>query len=81
MPLEGVDTNARQKPKAAWPMVCRSKEHGGLGVLNIKTQNEALLLKHLHKFFNREDLTWVSLIWEQYYSSGKLPRNSKKGSF
>jgi len=76
-----ADINARQKPNAAWPMYCRAKEEGGLGVLNIKTQNVALLIKHLHKFFNRDDLPWVSLIWEQYYGSGKLPGNSKKGSF
>lgn len=52
----GSDVNARQKPKAAWPMVCRAKDGGGLGVLNLKTQNEALLIKHLHKFFNKEDI-------------------------
>jgi hypothetical protein len=62
-------------------MVCRSREEGGLGIINIKTQNEALLLKHLHKFFNKEDLPWVSLIWECYYSSGNVPGVSKKGSF
>ena len=62
-------------------MVCRSKEEGGLGVLNIKTQNEALLLKHLHKFFNKEDVPWVSLVWEKYYSNGRLPGNSRQGSF
>jgi hypothetical protein len=71
-----ADINARQNPQAAWPMYCRAKEEGGLGVLNIKTQNVALLIKHLHKSFNREDLPW-----EQYYGSGKLPGNSKKGSF
>lgn len=74
----GSDVNANQKPKAAWPAVCREKEEGGLGVLNIKTQNEALLIKHLHKFFNREGVPWVSLVWEKYYNNGKLPRNSKK---
>lgn len=77
----GADINAKQKPKAAWPIVCRSKEEGGLWVINIKTQNEALLVKHLHKFFNREDIPWVSLVWEKYYDSGKLPGNTKKGSF
>jgi hypothetical protein len=77
----GADFNAKQKPKAAWPMVCREKQEGGLGVLNIRTQNEALLLKYLHKFFNKEDIPWVSLIWESYYSSGKLPGTSKVGSF
>lgn len=29
---------------------------GGLGALNLRTQNEALLMKFLHKFFNRDDL-------------------------
>jgi len=51
----GADINAKQKPKAAWPSVCREKDEGGLGVLSIKTQNEALLIKHLHKFFNRDN--------------------------
>lgn len=46
--------NAKGPPKAAWHMVCLPKE-GGLGVINLKTQNEALLLKNLHKFFNRAD--------------------------
>jgi len=50
-------------------------------VLNIKTQNEALLLKHLHKFFNKEDVPWVSLVWEKYYNNGRLPGNSRQGSF
>lgn len=59
---KGADFNAKQKPKVAWPSVCRSKEQGGLGVLNIQTQNEALLIKHLHKFFNRADIPWVSLV-------------------
>jgi hypothetical protein len=77
----GADVNAKQRPKAAWTMVCRSKEEGGLGVINIKTQNESLLLKHLHKFFNKDDTPWVSLVWEKYYGSGSLPGNSKKGSF
>lgn len=77
----GANVNARQKPKATWPSVCREKEEGGLGVLNIKTQNEAILIKHLHKFFNREGIPWVSLVWKKYYDSGKLPGSSRKGSF
>lgn len=38
-------------------------------------------MKHLHKFFNREDITWVHLVWEKYYSNGSLPSSQKKGSF
>jgi hypothetical protein len=29
------------------------KEQGGLGIINVRIQNTALLLKHLHKFYNR----------------------------
>lgn len=55
----GADVNAKQKPKAVWPMVCRARNEGGLGVLDIKIQNEALLIKHLHKFFNKEDIPGI----------------------
>jgi hypothetical protein len=33
-------------------MVCLPKSEGGLGVLQLETHNDALLLKNLHKFFN-----------------------------
>lgn len=58
----GADFNAKQRPKATWTNVCKSKEQGGLGVLDLKTQNEALVLKHLHKFLNKTDTPWVALI-------------------
>jgi hypothetical protein len=77
----GADINAKQKPKAAWKMVCKEKKEGGLGVIDIKMQNEALLIKHLHKFFNRESIPWVALISKKHYRNGKLLGTSKKGSF
>lgn len=40
------------------------KEKGGLGVLNFRTQNKALFLKYLDKLFNRADVPWVPLVWE-----------------
>lgn len=46
----GADINAKPKPKAVWLSVCREKEEGSLGVLNLKTPNESLLVKHLHNF-------------------------------
>ena len=61
-------------------MVCLPKSEG-LGVLNLTTQNEALLLKNLHKFFNRLDIPLVHLIWEKHYHSDKLPSVIQKGSF
>lgn len=43
----GAKNNEKRASKAAWPLVCTPKDEGGLGVLNLQTQNEALLLKHL----------------------------------
>jgi hypothetical protein len=57
---------------AAWPMVCRPKKKGGLGILNLKIQNDGLLLKYLHKFYNKSDTPWVTLLWNAYYN-GKVP--------
>ena len=75
---QGADINAKSPQKVAWEMVCLPKSEGGLGVLKLQTQNEALLLKNLHKFFNRLDIPWVHLIWEKYYNDGSPPSSRKK---
>jgi hypothetical protein len=79
----GSDINNKKPPKATCPTVCISKEEGGLGVHNLRTQNGCLLLKHLGKFFNRVNVPWVQLVWNRYYSDGKLPRltSNFRGSF
>jgi hypothetical protein len=62
-------------------MVCRPKQKGGLGILNLKIQNEGLLLKYLHKFYNKVDTPWVHLLWNSYYSN-KIPHAiGQVGSF
>jgi hypothetical protein len=63
----------------AWETVQKPKEKGGLGVLNLKLQNDALLLKHLHKFYNRESLPWVDLVWFKYYHN-KVPHVAREVS-
>lgn len=77
----GGDIKNKSPPKAAREMVCLQKSEGGLGVLNLRPQNEALLLKYLDKFFNRKDIPWVHLVWEKHYKNGKLPNHIKRGSF
>jgi hypothetical protein len=54
---------------------------GGLGVIRLRHQNEALLLKNLHKFFTKADIPWVNLLWTKYYRNGKVPGHVIKGSF
>jgi hypothetical protein len=46
----GTDTTKKGGNLAAWPLVTKPKDKGGLGVINLSVQNDALLLKHLHKF-------------------------------
>ena len=57
---------------ASWPLVCRPKDKGGMGIVNLTIQNRALLSKHLSKFYNKADIPWVSLIWNTYYD-GVVP--------
>jgi hypothetical protein len=60
----------------------KPKRKGGLGIINLKTQNYSLLIKHLDKFYNRKDIPWVKLIWSTHYSNGDVPHIAKDiGSF
>jgi hypothetical protein len=79
----GSDLSNRKPSKAAWPLVCKPKIEGGLGVLDLKTQNESLLMKHLHKFFNKIPVPWVQLVCDHYYSRNNLPSTDRpfRGSF
>jgi hypothetical protein len=77
----GSDLNDRKPPLAAWSLATRPKKEGGLGIINLHTQNDALLLKNLHKFFNMHDYPWVKLLWDNYYSDGNLPDQRPRGSF
>lgn len=43
----GSDDSNKVNAKAAWTLVTTPKDDGGLGVLDLKTQNEALLIKKI----------------------------------
>jgi hypothetical protein len=67
---------------ASWEMICRPKDQGGLGVLDLRLQNKALLIKNLHKFYNQHDIPWVKLLWQAHYNNGHLPHiGNPNGSF
>jgi hypothetical protein len=75
------DLQQKSEPLAAWDIVCMPKDKGGLGVINLELQNEALLLKYMDKFMNKMDIPWVDLVWHSYYQ-GKVPHATPKvGSF
>lgn len=58
---------------ASWNLVCKPKDKGGLGIIDLEYQNIALLTKHLDKFYNKHNLPWVKLIWRKYYLNADLP--------
>lgn len=43
----------------AWPLAQRPKKKGGLRIKNLLVQNDALLMKQLHKFYEKADVPWV----------------------
>lgn len=77
----GSDLSSKKPSKEVWLLVCLPKKQGGLGVINLTTHNDALLLKFLHKFFSKVDIPWVHLLWENHYGNNQLPGQKKKESF
>ncbi len=57
---------------AKWEHVCRPKLQGGLGIRNIRAMNEALLMKHLWKFYCIDPLPWVKLVKLLHYKRRTL---------
>lgn len=64
-------------------MVCLPKVEGGLGVIDLAAQNKSLVMKQLHKFFNKTTVPWLQLVWDHHFPRGKLPFPGRtfKGSF
>ena len=78
----GSNSNAKMKPLVAWKKCSKPKRKGGLGIINLRSQNSALLLKYLDKFYNRKEIPWVKLVWHAHYSNGDIPHATMdKGSF
>jgi hypothetical protein len=57
-----VELISKKPPLVAWDLVSRPKHTNRLGVINLQHYNQALLMKFLHKFFNRLDQSWVDLV-------------------
>lgn len=78
----GNGINKQGKCLVKWETVCLPMKAGGLGVLDLRKQNRALLVKFLYKFFNKHDIPWVEMIWDTYYRDGSVPTYpTRVGSF
>jgi hypothetical protein len=58
----GRDINSKKTSFSCLKNGNKAKMKGGIGVIKLRVQNDALLLKNLHMFFNKADLPWVHLI-------------------
>jgi hypothetical protein len=77
----GNDNEKKGGNLVAWETVQQPKDKGGLGVINLRLHNDALLMKHLSKFYNKENIPWVRLIWNRYYTN-RVPHATRElGSF
>jgi hypothetical protein len=45
-------------------MIFKPKLKGGLGIVDFQKQSATLLIKFLDKFYNKQDLPWVHLVWD-----------------
>ena len=77
------DVNRKGSCLVAWETACLPKNQGGLGIIDIEKQNDALLMKHLNSFYNQHDLPWVNLTWSKLYSNNQTPPQARcpVGSF
>jgi hypothetical protein len=62
---------------ARWDILCRPKDQGGLGILDLQLQNKCLLAKWLVNLLNSEG-TWKSLLSNKYLRTKTLTQVSAK---
>jgi hypothetical protein len=62
---------------AKWGVICRPKDQGGLGVLNLELQNKCLLSKWIFSLIN-SDGAWQQLIRNKYLGSKTITQVTKK---
>jgi hypothetical protein len=67
--LLNKDNKIQGKCLASWEMMCKPKDQGGLEILNLRLQNQAVLMKNMHTFYNHSDIPWVNHVWQAHYNN------------
>ena len=60
--------------------MCRPKEQGGLGIMDLETQNKCLLSKWLFKLINEEGI-WQQMLRNKYLANKTITRGEKTWGF
>jgi hypothetical protein len=70
-------TNEHKYRLVKWDIICRPKDQGGLGILDLQLQNKCLLAKWLVNLLNTEGI-WQSLLTNKYLNSKSLTQVTAK---
>jgi hypothetical protein len=68
---EGVGPK-RKYHMVDWATVCKPKEFGGMGILNTKVMNIALMLKWIWKLYQGSSGLWIDLLRAKYLGDNDL---------
>jgi hypothetical protein len=71
------DNHKKKYRLAKWSIICRPKDQGGLGILDLEIQNKCLLSKWLFNLING-DGDWQQLIKNKYLGNKSLTQVRKK---
>ncbi|XP_078168462.1 uncharacterized protein LOC144562969 [Carex rostrata] len=70
--LWGKTGNERFISFISWQKICESIENGGLGIRDMKTFNQALILKMVWQLASNSDKLWVQIFKAKYFSKAGL---------
>lgn len=62
----------------AWHKICVPVEQGGLGIRDVATFNQALLLKIVWQLASNQDRLWVQLMRAKYFPRGGFGRSKAR---
>jgi hypothetical protein len=71
------DDHKKKYRLAKWSIICRPKDEGGLGVIDLGIQNKCLLSKWLFNLIN-SDGVWQQLLRKKYLRNKSLTKVNRK---
>ena len=75
-----TDRDARAHSLAAWDLVCHPKNKGGLGIINTRLQNIALMCKWIWKLSQGAKGLWADILRAKYFPNGNFFDGEARGS-
>jgi hypothetical protein len=71
------DDHKKKYRLVKWKIICRPKDQGGQGILDLEIQNKCLLSKWLYKLIN-EDGVWQQLLQNKYIGTKTITQVEKR---